>query len=166
MKSLHPATKKQLVIALCVIFLISGCSKKIIGETAAISVTDADLLFLARIDTGARVTSIHALDMQVENGSTNKQQNIGKTVTFYTENEQGIRKKISTPIIDVAKVRNAQGVEYRYVVSLNLNWHGVDKAGEVNLRDRSVMTYKLLIGRNWLQNDFLVDVDISEGLNK
>ena len=31
-----------------------------------------------------------------------------------------------------------------------------------NLRDRSKMRYKLLMGRDWLSQDFLVDVDINE----
>ena len=37
---------------------------------------------------------------------------------------------------------------------------------EVNLRDRSAMTYKLLIGRNWLSEDYLVDVDINRPIGK
>jgi hypothetical protein len=28
----------------------------------------------------------------------------------------------------------------------------------VNLNDRSAMKYRLLLGRNWLENDYLVDV--------
>lgn len=64
-------------------------------------------------------------------------------VTFSTENEKGERREITIKIIDVAKVRNAQGVEYRYVVDLKLGWKGMAKGGEVNLRDRSAMSYKL-----------------------
>jgi len=80
--------------------------------------------------------------------------------------KKGERTKVTTKIIDVSKVRNAQGVEYRYVVNLNLNWQGMDKSGHVNLRDRSAMSYKLLIGRNWLSDDFVVDVNKSEGIIK
>ena len=29
----------------------------------------------------------------------------------------------------------------------------------MNLRDRSPLRYKLLIGRDWIRGDFLVDVD-------
>lgn len=153
------------------VLLMSGCAthnqgKRVIGETARIVVTDAGMEYLARIDTGARVTSIHALDMEVLEGSTEKEDNVGKMLTFYSENEKGESKKVTTRIIDIARVRNAQGVEFRYVVDLSLSWQGQEKAGHVNLRDRSAMTYKLLVGRNWLSNDFVVDVDKSEGLIK
>ncbi len=159
-------------LSLAVIVLISsGCAhydsgKKVIGETAQISMTDGNIEYLARIDTGARITSVHALDVEVAGGSQDKEDNIGKLLTFDTENEKGERKQVTAEIIDVAKVRNAQGVEYRYVVDLNLNWQGMDKSGHVNLRDRSAMSYKLLIGRNWLSDDFVVDVNKSEGIIK
>lgn len=150
--------------------LLPGCSqddgKKIIGETARISLSEGNIDYLARIDTGARITSVHALTLEVAGGVSDKKDNIGKMITFSTENEKGERQQITTEIVDVAKVRNAQGVEYRYVVDLNLNWQGMNKSGQVNLRDRSAMTYKLLIGRNWLSDDFVVDVNKSEGIIK
>jgi hypothetical protein len=153
-----------------VAIILSGCSqdngKKVIGETARISLNDGGIEYLARVDTGARITSVHALDIEVAGGASDQKDNIGKMVTFSTENEKGERKQVTTEIIRVAKVRNAQGVEYRYVVDLNLNWQGLDKSGHVNLRDRSVMSYKLLIGRNWLSDDFVVDVNKSEGIIK
>jgi len=76
-----------------VTFTLYGCSqgekgKKVIGETAQISLTDGDIKYLARIDTGARITSVHALDMEVAEGSPDKKDNIGKLVTFGTENEK------------------------------------------------------------------------------
>lgn len=155
------------------IFLLMGqyaysesSAKKVIGETANILVNEADLYYLSRIDTGARITSIHALDLQVENNSADKENNIGKDITFTTINQNNQKTKITTKIVDVAKVRNAQGVEYRYVVELVLTWQGIEKKGLVNLRDRSAMSYKLLIGRNWLSQDFVVDVDLSEGIIK
>lgn len=158
-------------IAITAAIALSGCSqddnaKKVVGETAQISLTDGNIDYLARIDTGARITSVHALDMEVAEGSPDKKDNIGKLLTFNTVNEKGESKPVTAKIIDVAKVRNAQGVEYRYVVELNLNWQGMDKSVHVNLRDRSAMSYKLLIGRNWLSDDFVVDVNKSEGIIK
>ena len=40
----------------------------IIGETALITVAEAELAYKTRIDTGARVTSLHAYDIVVKNG--------------------------------------------------------------------------------------------------
>jgi len=66
-------------LSLAVIVLISsGCAhydsgKKVIGETAQISMTDGNIEYLARIDTGARITSVHALDVEVAGGSQDKE---------------------------------------------------------------------------------------------
>ena len=141
-KNMHSVTGhwfQQFAVLFFAVFLI-GCSqetssKKVIGETARISVAEADIEYLARIDTGARITSVHAMNMKVAEGSSEKKNNVGKMVTFSTENEKGELREVTTKIIDVAKVRNAQGVEYRYVVDLNLNWQSLNKRGRVNLRD-------------------------------
>jgi hypothetical protein len=164
---------KSLVFILMLVMLFAQAAvaenlqqKNLIGETAKIKVEETGEAYLARIDTGARITSIHAMDLEVEGGSNDKQDNVGKMVTFTTINEHDKEVRITTKIEEVAKVRNAQGVEYRYVVELTLIWQGIRKKSLVNLRDRSAMTYKLLIGRNWLSSDFIVDVDISEGVIK
>ncbi len=61
-------------ISVVIFILISfGCAqdiygRKVVGETARISLADAGIEYLARIDTGARITSVHALDMEVPGG--------------------------------------------------------------------------------------------------
>jgi hypothetical protein len=45
------------------------------------------------------------------------------------------------------------------MVRLALQWKDFSKEVLVTLNDRTDMTYPLLIGRNFLQGDFLVDVD-------
>ncbi len=150
------------------LFITASCSlntkKQTVGETARILVAETRNNYLARIDTGARITSIHATNITVKDGLAEKTDNVGKLVSFVTGNENQQQSKVTATIAEVAKVRNAQGVEYRYVVNLNLLWKGDNKTVLVNLRDRSAMTYKLLIGRNWLADDFIVDVNQSEGV--
>ena len=133
-----------------------------VGPVEYISIEESGMDYLARIDTGARTTSVHAVDLSVRNESKEMKDNIGKTVTFTTINEEGEKHKAKATITGVQKVRNSQGVEYRYIVEMTLNWKGQTKAIEVNLRDRSKMTYKLLIGRNWLIDDYIVDVALPE----
>jgi hypothetical protein len=62
----------------------------------------------------------------------------------------------------VQTVRSAKGREKRYMVWLTLTANGLSKKILANLRDRSQMKYKLLMGRDWLAQDFLVDVDLLE----
>lgn len=135
----------------------------IIGEVAEITLPQLGLSYLSRIDTGAATTSIHARDIHVANPAEHKKRNVGKPLTFTSSNEKGESSTFTAPIVRVSQIRNAQGIEYRYLVKLKVRWKDLEKEVEVNLRDRSKMAYKLLIGRNWLEDDVLVNVSQSEG---
>ncbi|SER26679.1 Uncharacterized conserved protein [Nitrosomonas sp. Nm51] len=115
--------------------------------------------FFARIDSGAKSTSIHATDIEVEDAAETMMDNVGKQVNFTIENEEGETWSISRRISSVTQVRNSQGVEYRYNVPLRLGWNGINKTVDVNLRDRSKMTYKLLIGRDWMHREVVIDLE-------
>jgi len=152
------------VVAGILFFCMTGATvfsseKSLIGETAWIGVGGVPFTYLARIDTGARVTSIHAVDIEVTDGAQIVDENVGKTISFKTLNRDGKSEMVTAIITKVSTVKNSQGIEKRYVIELPLSWKHIEKKVEVNLRDRSKMTYKLLIGRNWLSQDFLVDVD-------
>ncbi len=134
--------------------------KTIIGDTAWIQIAQLPFAFLARIDTGARTTSIHAVDIRISNASSVAQENIGKTISFKTANRDGKSQTLTAKIVQVSTIRNSQGTEQRYVIELPLSYKHKQKKVRVNLKDRSGMKYKLLIGRNWLSGDFLVDVDL------
>ena len=155
-----------------VLLFISSCNKsefsnkKIIGETAIVNIEDKNFSCLSRVDTGATSTSIHALNIKIEGGVEKHEDNIGKKITFDIVNDLDIKKSIETTIEDVDIIKNTQGREKRYTVRLKVGWHGFYKEISVNLRDRSKMEYKILIGRRFLSNDFLVDVTKSEDKKK
>ncbi len=115
--------------------------------------------FAARIDTGAKSTSIHAIDIQVEDAAETMEDNVGKQVNFTIVNEKGEKWAMSRRISSVSQVRNSQGVEYRYNVPLRLGWNKINKTVDVNLRDRSKMKYKLLIGRDWMKREVVIDLE-------
>ena len=62
------------------------------------------------------------------------------------------------PVVKTHLVRNAERSEVRVYVELTLRHDGVSKRVLANLNDRAGLTYALLLGRNWLEDDFLVDV--------
>ena len=138
----------------------------IVGATERIHVKEVALDFDARIDTGARTTSIHATEVVCDDPSPDKKANIGKAISFLVTNGRGEQRRVETKITAVTEVRNAQGVETRYAVPMTLYWQGNTKYINVNLRDRSAMTYKLLIGRDWLAGNCVVNVDINQGVRK
>lgn len=163
--------KYSIIILTCICFSFlvktqAWGEQTIIGETAWIRVGGVSFPYLARIDTGARVTSIHATDVNITGGSEEPEKNIGRKITFTSVNREGKSQQLTGIIKRISSVRNSQGIEQRYVIELALSWKNVNKTVEVNLRDRSRMNYKLLIGRNWLSGDFLVDVDLKAGKNE
>ncbi|PSW20356.1 hypothetical protein C9I98_09235 [Photobacterium sanctipauli] len=145
--------------------VMAESKKSIVGQVETIKVHELDLDYLARIDTGAATTSIHATDIKVvgeDSKSDDMRDHLGHKVSFTSVNEKGEEAEFEGKIVKVSKIRNAQGVERRYAVKMDLGWNGEHKEVAVNLRDRSKLEYKLLIGRNWLEGSYLVDVDKSD----
>ncbi|MCL1144761.1 RimK/LysX family protein [Shewanella marinintestina] len=141
-------------------YVVDVSEKKLIGPTASISIVESGLKFKTRIDTGAVENSLHAYDMKIDNEDPDMEKNIGKVIHFTTENEKGESHVVKSRIVETSLIRNAQGSEIRYMVELNVGEPGQEYKVKVNLRDRSKMSYKLLIGRNWLQGHYIVDVSL------
>ncbi|QDE30985.1 MULTISPECIES: RimK/LysX family protein [Shewanella] len=140
-------------------YVVDVSHKKLIGPIADLSVKQTGLMFNTRIDTGAVENSLHAVNIHVEKeNKTDMGNNIGKMITFTTENEKGEKVEVRTKVRGTSLIRNAQGTEARYMVRLSVGEPGKEFLVDVNLKDRSKMGYKLLIGRNWLQGHYLVDV--------
>ena len=132
----------------------------ILGETAVITEVSSGVEFTARVDTGAAVSSIHVEpeDVVIEDESPEPDENIAKRVLLKLENHEGEEAWVETRIEDYVEVRNAERSEHRYRVKLPLQCGDVQKFAVVNLNDRSRMTYRLLLGRDFLRDDFVVDV--------
>ena len=140
-------------------YIVDVADKQVIGPVAPISVKESGLVFTTRIDTGAVENSLHATHLQIDDeDTTNMENNVGKLIHFTTENEQGQRTRVTSRIVETSLIRNAQGSEIRYMVELAIGEAGKEYKVKVNLKDRTKMSYKLLIGRNWLQGHYLVDV--------
>lgn len=174
---------KIFILSICLMatLLSQESQREEIGAKAYIHLIQEDMNFLARIDSGARITSLHAVNIKLDGKKSlievreprklegmpfrkrhkneDFKRNIGRLISFDTQNELGQTKHIKARVVNVVKVRNAQGVEYRYVIRLGLKYKSVCKYKVVNLRDRSNMTYKLLVGRNWLNEDFIIKTD-------
>jgi hypothetical protein len=130
-------------------------NKQIVGATEVVHIEEANLSFTARVDTGAKTSSIHAEKIMIDPSGNPK----GKPVSFYLVNKKGQSKKIETQVATTATIKTSEGSERRYKVLLTIKWKNSKKTILVNLNDREKMEYGLLLGRNWLQKDFLVDVD-------
>ena len=71
---------------------------------------------------------------------------------------------IEAKIIDHVTVRTSEREDERYKVRLKLKVEDVEKKVLVTLNDREKMKYPVLLGRNFLRDDFLVNVALDTGL--
>lgn len=105
----------------------------------------------ARIDTGARTSSLWVSDVTVKNGIVTFKL-FGPGSPYYTG--KVVRKKIH----ELRTVTSSTGHEQeRFVVSLPIRMQGKKINTKFTLSDRSTQTYPILIGRNTLRGNFLVD---------
>lgn len=146
---MHVGISRHLLSIISLLLASLACAgPAAIGARETVQVVEAGLAFDARIDTGAAASALHARDLEI----------LGREVRFTVANERGEQRTLTLPIADVAEVRTAQGIDRRPRVALHLALGGVEKRVLVSLRDRSAMRHKLLVGRDFLAGDFVVDV--------
>jgi hypothetical protein len=137
-----------------------------IGATALVTEVSTGLPLPARVDTGATSCSIHCKKVEIKDADPDPKVNIGKVVRFLIEHSGNEKKAewIETKIEDYVKVRTAEREDERYKVKLKLRVEDVEKKVLVTLNDREQMKYPLLLGRNFLRDDFLVNVSQGDEL--
>ena len=131
---------------------IAGEQKQIIGYVEKVYLYPGKLKFKVKIDTGAKTSSLGVNDLE----------------RFKREGEQWVRFSLSgyegktsffeLPIERRARIRRAEADrDVRPVVRLGICLGSTFKEAEVNLNNRKGMNYRMLIGRRFLGNHFLVD---------
>ena len=107
----------------------------------------------AKIDTGAKTSSLHCSFIKDIDENTVVFEVLDKSHKKYKE------KRYSMPIERIATVRSLNGiVENRYVISTKMIIFDKSFDVEFTLRNRKQMNYPILLGREFLKNEFLVDV--------
>ncbi len=138
------------------IFLLNSFAESIIiGKYDRVDLPQLKLENIkAKIDSGARTSSLHCSYIK---------QLDEDTVIFEVLDEDHKKyrnKRYSLPIQRVARVRSSNGiVEERFVVLLKTVIFYKEFEVEYTLRNRKKMNFPILLGREFLQNDFLIDVN-------
>ena len=127
---------------------------RIIGEVEPVTIVKAGLTLPARIDTGATTSSLDARDIQ-------KFERDGKKWVRFTLLDRRSGKKVQvegrlTRTVEIT--RHGTDPHYRPVIKLKAALGKVELYREFSLTDRSAFTYPVLIGRNFLGGEFIVDV--------
>jgi hypothetical protein len=128
----------------------------IIGETEYITIKPSNIRLKARIDTGATTSSIHALNI------VRYERDGKKWVRFNLVSPTGAKIKMEQPVQRIIKVkRHGADEQSRPVVNLTVIMGKIKKTSPFSLVDRSNFKFPVLIGRTFLANTAIVDVNRS-----
>ena len=100
----------------------------------------------ARIDTGAATSSLDARELTIKENM----------VEFKLPGKYG-GMQLHLPIVDWRTVRSAEARDRRPIVEIELCIGPKHLRARVNLNDRSQVKYPLILGRNVLRKNFVVD---------
>jgi hypothetical protein len=127
--------------------------KVLIGRIEWVNLPELKIKHKARIDTGAKTTSLHAINIE------EIEQRGELFVKFQTVDSEGKIVEVVRKVDTTQKVSNTSGfVTKRYVIKEKIKIGNIEREVNINLNDRSRMDYKFLIGRNLLLGRFVVDV--------
>ena len=121
-------------------------TKMVIGAVEEVVLFPWGVKLPARIDTGAGMTSLDVRDLTIKN----------KVAQFRLPEKYG-NILISLPMIRHCNVRSSDSRRRRPVVEMELCVGSRRMRVWVNLNDRSHLEYPLILGRNVLNQGFIVD---------
>lgn len=140
--------KKLKILFFLLFFVTSLFSKIIIGKNEFVILKDFSSKKLpSKIDTGAKTSSLHVLKIEIINNEYLK--------IKISKNEDWKKFKISR----ISNVKSSNGIiEKRYFIFTKIEVGQKIYDVEFSLSNRENMKYPILLGRNFLEKDFLVDV--------
>lgn len=123
-----------------------GKEQIIIGSVEDVVLLPWEIKLPARVDTGAAISSLDARDLSIKD----------EFAEFRLPKQYG-DMQLRLPIVGWRTVRSAEASERRPVVELEICIGPKRIKTRVNLNDRSRVKYPIILGRNVLTNNFIVD---------
>ncbi len=157
--NLSPGTFLKVIFLFLLVFLSFETEaqllkeKVLIGRVEWVELPELKLKHKARIDTGAKTTSLHAVNIE------EVEQRGELFVKFQTVDSEGRKIDLVRKVDTTQRVSNTAGaVTKRYVIKEKVKMGTLEREILINLNDRSGMDYKFLVGRNLLLGRYIVDV--------
>lgn len=131
-------------------------SMEMIGWREWLSLPDIGVKFIkAKIDTGARSSSLHAASMELY--EVDGQSWVRFSVHPIQRNETWVIES-SAPVLDMRSIRSSSGqAEVRPVIRTAVSLHGRRFKVDLTLADRNQMGFRMLLGREAVRGRFLID---------
>lgn len=109
----------------------------------------------AKIDTGAKTSAIHALD--IERVDIGGEAHVSFVIKLPQDGEI-VDKRCCEVLTDTRLIKSSNGSkEERFIIRTALRLGDYEEAVELSLTDRGAMEFPLLIGRDALGDWFFVD---------
>ena len=129
--------------------------KEIVGRVELARIYPSGLILRTKMDTGARTCSLNAPKLSVFTRDGEQ------WARFKLTNHKGRTITIERKVLRTGKIKEQnQRLEKRPVILLGICVGRLYREVEVNLVDRSDFNYQLLIGRNYLEGELLVDTEL------
>lgn len=128
--------------------------KVVIGTVEYVAIPAFNTVLAARIDTGARRSSIYAVDVE------NFERDGNRWVRFVIKNTTEDKElPMEMEVSRTARIKQkGDEIQRRHSIEVVLTMGDLTKKVDINLADRSNFEYPLLIGRDFLKGTALVDV--------
>lgn len=143
------------LLLLCLLVAVTAAplsARELVGWAELAVMHPGNISIPAKIDTGAKTSSLDSQchDVYEKDGE--------QWLRFSVDRKDGTRLRLERKIHRFAKIKRHFGdVQERPVIMLGICLGGVYRVTEVNLIDRSGLDFPLLIGRQFLDEEFLVD---------
>lgn len=146
-----------------------AAEKAVIGWVERVHIYPGDFELHAKIDTGAKTSSLNAPNMDIYKREGDD------WVRFEVTNRKGISHKFDEKIVRIARIRRHGGrFQKRPVIMLRVCVGTILRETQVNLINRKNFNYQMLIGRRFMdkyvvvdpQHTFLAKPNCKQGLAK
>lgn len=128
-----------------------------VGWVEEVLLTDVGSVVKAKMDTGAKTSSIDSEIIDIRKSGRKTKKATGETVIFSVRAEDGTPKTFEREIRRYVRIKlKGGGFVRRPVITMNFCIAGRQVEEEVNLANRENFIYPVLVGRNMMSHADLV----------
>ncbi|HEX9679546.1 MAG TPA: RimK/LysX family protein [Candidatus Saccharimonadales bacterium] len=141
---------------------MKNLTKQVLGRAAQVNLPEFGVSGLpAKVDTGAYSSSIDCSKVvELEKNG----QKVLEFTLFHPDNPLYSGAILATSDYTTTEVTSSHGVSQRFVLYTDIELNGRVVRSRITLTNRKGLRYPLLLGRQFLTKQFLVDVDLGTGL--